>query len=239
MNGTCSPTFLMVSQIQTPTPTATVTWQRRNTWSTTSLSLAQSLSFGTQKSASLKDTLELLGASNSLAHWTWGETAWLWRRLRAPWWPALSGWTSSCRATRWRHPNGWRDRANHCSRQPRAAYLAARSDAKVSHTATRRTKWVERLLATIPSSHRYIRLRRASSTSVAASPFAPEAWRWWLQQESDAEPQPPRRLQKSRRHTNPFIDVEICVEGDAIGDDGTEDENDDLNGFIVANDVEF
>ena len=70
-NGTCSPTCLMAVQIQTPTPTATVTWQRRNTWSPTSLSLAQSLSFGTQNRASLGDIPDLPGASNSLAHWTW------------------------------------------------------------------------------------------------------------------------------------------------------------------------
>ena len=59
------------------------------------------------------------------------------------------------------------------------------------------------------------------------------------EQESDAEPEPPRRRKKARRRTNLFIDAEAGVDGDASGDDRTEDENDDLDGFIVADDVEF
>ena len=56
---------------------------------------------------------------------------------------------------------------------------------------------------------------------------------------SDAEPEPPRRRKEARRRTNPFIDAEAGVDGDASGDEGTEDENDDMDGFIVADYLEF
>ena len=59
------------------------------------------------------------------------------------------------------------------------------------------------------------------------------------EQESDAEPEPPRRGKKARRRTNPFIDAEAGVDGDASCDEGSIDENTDLYGFIVADDVEF
>ena len=59
------------------------------------------------------------------------------------------------------------------------------------------------------------------------------------EQESDVEPEPPRRRKKDKRRTNPFIDAEAGVDGNASGDEGSEDENDDLDGFIVADDVEF
>ena len=58
-------------------------------------------------------------------------------------------------------------------------------------------------------------------------------------QDIDAEPEPPRRRKKAKRRTNPFIDVEAGVHGDATGDEGSEDENDDLDYFIVVNNVEF
>ena len=57
------------------------------------------------------------------------------------------------------------------------------------------------------------------------------------EQESDSEPEPPGRRKKARRRTNPFIDAEACVDGDASGDEETEDENDDLDGFIVLSGV--
>ena len=59
------------------------------------------------------------------------------------------------------------------------------------------------------------------------------------EQESDAEPEPPRRRKKARRRTDPFIDAEVGVNGDASGDKETKNENNDLDGFIVAADVEF
>ena len=59
------------------------------------------------------------------------------------------------------------------------------------------------------------------------------------EQESDTKPDPARRRKKARRRTNPFIDAEAGVDGDASGEEGTEDENDDLDSFIVADDVEF
>ena len=57
--------------------------------------------------------------------------------------------------------------------------------------------------------------------------------------EEDSEPGPPRRRQKARRRMNLFIDAEAGVDGDASGDEGSDDENDDLDGFIVADHVEL
>ena len=59
------------------------------------------------------------------------------------------------------------------------------------------------------------------------------------EQHSDGEPKPPRRRNKARRGTNPFIDVKTGVDGRSIGDEGSGDENNDLDGFIVADDVEL
>ena len=58
-------------------------------------------------------------------------------------------------------------------------------------------------------------------------------------EQKDTEPEPPRRRKKARRRVNPFIDAETGVDGDASNDEGTEDENDYLDGFIVADDVKF
>ena len=60
-----------------------------------------------------------------------------------------------------------------------------------------------------------------------------------FEQEEEAEPQPPRRRKRARHRLNPFIDAEAGVDGDASGDEETDDENDDLDGFIVADDIEF
>ena len=59
------------------------------------------------------------------------------------------------------------------------------------------------------------------------------------EQEIDAESEPLRRRKKARRPTNQFIDAEAEVVGDASGEEGTKDKNDDLDGLIVADDVEF
>ena len=61
----------------------------------------------------------------------------------------------------------------------------------------------------------------------------------YYDRESDAEPEPPKRRKTARRRINPFIDAGAGLDGDASGDEGTEDENNDLDGFIVADDVEF
>ena len=58
-------------------------------------------------------------------------------------------------------------------------------------------------------------------------------------QEDVTEHQPVRRRISARRHKNPFIDTEAGVDGDASGDKGSDDENDDLNGFIVADNVVY
>ena len=59
------------------------------------------------------------------------------------------------------------------------------------------------------------------------------------EQEEDTETEPPRRIIKARRRVNPFIDAEAGVDRDASNDEGSEKENDDLDGFIVADDIEF
>ena len=59
------------------------------------------------------------------------------------------------------------------------------------------------------------------------------------EQESDAEPEPPRRRKNARRCNIPFIDAEVNVDGVASGNEGTKNENDDLDSFIVADDVEY
>ena len=59
------------------------------------------------------------------------------------------------------------------------------------------------------------------------------------EQEEDTEPKPPKQRQKARHRVNPFIDAEAPVNGHASNDEGTDDENDDLNGFIVDDDIEF
>ena len=59
------------------------------------------------------------------------------------------------------------------------------------------------------------------------------------EQESDSELAPPRRRKKARRRSNPFIDAKACVDGDTSSHKGTEDENDDLDGLLVADDLEF
>ena len=57
-------------------------------------------------------------------------------------------------------------------------------------------------------------------------------------EEVDIEPEPPRRRKKARSCVNPFIDAEAGWDGDATNDEGSDDENDDLDGFIVADDIE-
>ena len=59
------------------------------------------------------------------------------------------------------------------------------------------------------------------------------------QQEEDTEPQPVRRRKNARRRAHPLIDTEAGVDGNASDDEKTDDENDDLDGFIVADDVEY
>ena len=58
-------------------------------------------------------------------------------------------------------------------------------------------------------------------------------------EQDNAKPEPPRRRNKARRRVNPFIDAEAGVDGDASNDEVSDDENDDLDGFIVADDIEF
>ena len=45
--------------------------------------------------------------------------------------------------------------------------------------------------------------------------------------------------EKARRRVNLFIDAEAVVDADASNDKESYDENDDLDGFIVADDIEF
>ena len=59
------------------------------------------------------------------------------------------------------------------------------------------------------------------------------------EQEEDTEPEPPRRRTKVRHRVNPFIDAEAGVDGDASNDEESDEEKYDLDGFIVADDIEF
>ena len=58
-------------------------------------------------------------------------------------------------------------------------------------------------------------------------------------QEEDTEPQPVRRRTNARRRANSFIVTEAGVDGNSSGDENTDNVNDDLDGFIVANDIEY
>ena len=59
------------------------------------------------------------------------------------------------------------------------------------------------------------------------------------EQEENTQPQPVRRRKYARLRANPFIDTEAGLDGNASGDEKTDDEIDDLDGFIVADDVEY
>ena len=59
------------------------------------------------------------------------------------------------------------------------------------------------------------------------------------EQEDDNEPQPERRRKSAWRRANTFIDTEAGVHGEASGAEQPDDENDDLDGFIVADDWEY
>ena len=51
------------------------------------------------------------------------------------------------------------------------------------------------------------------------------------EKEEDAEREPPRRRNRVRRRVNPFIDAEAGVVGDASVDEGSDNENNDLDRF--------
>ena len=57
--------------------------------------------------------------------------------------------------------------------------------------------------------------------------------------EEDIEQEPPRRRKRARRSANPSINTEAGVDDEARGDERSHDENDDLDGFIVVDDLEF
>ena len=58
-------------------------------------------------------------------------------------------------------------------------------------------------------------------------------------QKEDTKPKPPRRRKKLRRRANSFIDAEAGVDKVVSVDEVSEDENNNLDGYIVADDVEF
>ena len=58
-------------------------------------------------------------------------------------------------------------------------------------------------------------------------------------QEEDTELQPVRHRKSARHRANNFIDAEAGVNGDASGDKETDNENDELDGFIIADDVKY
>ena len=57
--------------------------------------------------------------------------------------------------------------------------------------------------------------------------------------EEVAKPEPPSQRKKVKRRVNPLIDAEAGVDGDASCNEGTNDENYNLDGFIVADDDDF
>ena len=59
------------------------------------------------------------------------------------------------------------------------------------------------------------------------------------EQDENAEPELPRRRNRARRRVNLFIVAEAGVNGDASGDEEINDENNDLDKFIVADNIEF
>ena len=58
-------------------------------------------------------------------------------------------------------------------------------------------------------------------------------------EQEDAEMDQPRRRKKARRRANPFIDAEAGVDWDASSDERSYDEIDDLDGFIVVDDLKY
>ena len=74
---------------------------------------------------------------------------------------------------------------------------------------------------------------------MAALPSEHGAGRWLLRAEERRRARAAKTPKKTRRRTNLFIEVEAGVNGDASGDEETEDENDDLDGFIIADEVKF
>ena len=59
------------------------------------------------------------------------------------------------------------------------------------------------------------------------------------EQDEDVISKLARYRKRARRRANPFIDAEAGVDGDASGDEWSDEEIDDLDGFIVADDVEY
>ena len=62
---------------------------------------------------------------------------------------------------------------------------------------------------------------------------------WDYRQVKDAESEPQRLRKSTRRRENLFINPEACVDGDASGNKVTDDEKDDLDKFIVADNVKY
>ena len=60
-----------------------------------------------------------------------------------------------------------------------------------------------------------------------------------FEQEEDTAPEPPRHRKGAKRSANLFIDAEAGVDGEASNDEKRGDDNDNLDGFIVAKYVEF
>ena len=55
----------------------------------------------------------------------------------------------------------------------------------------------------------------------------------------DTKFEPPSRRKRVPLRVNPFIDAKTGLDKNASADGGTDDKNNDLDGFIVADDVEL
>ena len=69
-------------------------------------------------------------------------------------------------------------------------------------------------------------------------PSALKIWRRWLRAGGNRAGAAETN-NNARRRVNPFIDAEANVDGEASNNKWSDDEYDDLDGFIVADGIEF
>ena len=55
----------------------------------------------------------------------------------------------------------------------------------------------------------------------------------------DTEPEPPKQRHIARQSVNPFIDSDAAMDENTSNDEGSNDENEDLDVFIVTDNIEF
>ena len=133
--------------------------------------------------------------------------------------------------SRVRHLNGWRHRADYWAAQLRATRFAARLD---ETARARQTEWTKCPRIAIQLSNRLVRRGKPKATHVDSALSVHGFWRLWQRKKKDAEPELPRRQKLLKHRDNPLIDADTSVDGDVIGDEQTDTNNDDLVGLIIA-----